>query len=105
MEYTISTNDPTEIKVGAKGIEDILQCVRTILGTIEGSVPLDRRFGISSDAIDEPLNRMDRIYEEIYRKVETYEPRVNITSIKVKTDNAEGKANIIVGVRINEEYL
>lgn len=105
MEYIVTTNKPIDIKIGAEGVEDILQCIQMVLGTIEGSVPLDRRFGISSTIIDEPLNRMDKLHEEIYRKIEEYEPRADITSIKVKIDNAEGKASIVVGVRIDEEYL
>ncbi len=105
MEYIISTNDNKDIKVGVEGIEDILQCIRIILGTIEGTVFLDRRFGISPEIIDEPLNKMDRLNEEIYKKIGEYEPRAEVTSIKIKTDNLVGKANIIVGVRIDEEYL
>lgn len=105
MEYIISTNDNEDIKVGVEGVEDILQCIRIILGTIEGTVFLDRRFGISPEIIDEPLNKIEMLNEEIYKKIEEYEPRAEVTSIKIKTDNLEGKANIIVGVRIDEEYL
>lgn len=105
MEYTIETNEKTYIKVGAEGIEDILQCVRMILGIIEGTVFLDRRFGISSEVIDEPLSKMDKLHEEIYQKIEEFEPRVEITSIKIKTDNSDGRASIVVGVKVNEEYI
>lgn len=105
MEYTITTNDNEDIKVGAEGVEDILQCIRMVLGIIEGTVFLDRRLGISAEIIDDPLNRMDKLHEEIYQKIEEYEPRAEVTSIKIKTDNLEGKANIVVGVRIDEEYI
>ncbi|MGJ0848253.1 hypothetical protein ACR77J_16295 [Tissierella praeacuta] len=105
MEYIITTNEDADIKIGIEGVEDILQCGRMILGIIEGTVFLDRELGISSEVIDEPLNRIDRLYEEIYRKIEGYEPRLKVTSIKTKTDNLKGKINLIVGVKINEEYL
>lgn len=105
MEYTITTNEQSNIKIGAEGIEDVLQCVRMLLGIVEGTVFLDRRLGLSPEVIDEPLNKIDKLHEEIYRKIEKYEPRAEITSIKVKTNNLEGKARIVVGVRINEEYL
>lgn len=105
MEYTITTNEQSNIKIGAEGIEDVLQCVRMLLGIVEGTVFLDRRLGLSPEVIDEPLNKIDKLHEEIYRKIEKYEPRAEITSIKIKTNNLEGKARIVVGVRINEEYL
>jgi len=105
MEYIVTSNERNNIVIGAEGIEDILQCVQMILGIIEGTVFLDRKLGISSEIIDNPLNRMDKLHEEIYRKIEEYEPRVEVVSIKIKTDNLEGESNIAVGVRIDEEYL
>lgn len=105
MEYIVTTNDNSSIEIGAEGINDILQCVRMVLGILEGTVFLDRRLGISSEVIDQPLNRMDKLNEEVYKKIEGYEPRVEVTSIKTKTDNLKGKGSIFVGVRILEEYL
>lgn len=105
MEYIVTSNENNNLVIGAKGIEDVLQCIQMILGIIEGTVFLDRKFGISSEIVDNPLNRMDKLHEEIYRKIEEYEPRAEVTSIKIKTDNLEGKSNIVVGVRVDEEYL
>ena len=105
MEYIITTDDKEDIKIGVEGIEDILQCLRMLLGIIEGKVFLDRRLGISSEVIDGPLNKMNKCHEEIYQKIEEFEPRVEITSIKINTDNLEGRATIAVGVKMNEEYI
>lgn len=105
MEYIVTSNGNNNLVIGAKGIEDVLQCIQMILGIIEGTVFLDRKLGISSEITDNTLNRMDKLHEEIYRKIEKYEPRAEITSIKIKTDNLEGKSNIVVGVRVDEEYL
>ncbi len=105
MEYAVTTNDSYSIKIGATGVEDVLQCVRVILGIIEGTVFLDRRLGIRSEVIDEPQNKIDELYQEIYEKIEKYEPRAEVTSIKIKAGNTEGKTSIIVGVRVDEELI
>ena len=103
--YTVSSNEDNKINLEAQGIEEILQNVRMILGTIEGEVPLDRRFGLSGNIIDSPTNRIDKLNQEVFEKVEMYEPRVKVTSINAESDNLSGKVSIVVGVKINEDYI
>lgn len=100
--YVISSGSKEEINFEASGIEEILQNVRMILGTIEGTVPLDRRFGITGDIIDSPTNRIDKLNQEVFEKIEKYEPRAKVTSIKTETNNLNGRASIVVGVKIDE---
>ena len=46
MEYVVMPDAQTIDLAPATKIEEILQNVRTILGTVKFSVPLDREFGI-----------------------------------------------------------
>ena len=45
MEFVVTTDAKTIDFAPATKIEEILQNVRTILGTVKFSVPLDREFG------------------------------------------------------------
>ena len=40
----------------ASEMEEIIQNIKTILTTLQGSVPLDREFGIDPSVIDKPVN-------------------------------------------------
>lgn len=100
----ISTEDE-DIKIGAVGIEDIRQCLNTLLKTIQGTVFLDRRLGISSKTIDDPLNNLSKLYKDIYEKVEYYEPRVIVEKIDVEEDHLKAIANIKILVSIKDEYI
>lgn len=103
--YVVSSNSKDAINLEASGIEEILQNIRMILGTIKGTVPLDRRFGISDDIIDKPTNRTDRLNQEVFESIERNEPRAKVVSITTKTDNSNGKVSIVVGVKINEKLI
>ena len=35
---------------------EVIQNVKTILTTMQGTVPLDRDFGIDSEVVDKPIN-------------------------------------------------
>ena len=82
QEYEfIADNAPAVI--GARGLEDIMQCIRYIVRTTVFSVPLDRGFARSGAYVDAPVPhavaaRMAALTEAIERK----EPRVRVTSIR-----------------------
>lgn len=67
---------------------DIKQCLETLLSVHEGSQPLDRNFGICIDGIvGYPVNVAENMLTlEIMEKVEQYEPRVQVESIKYSVD-------------------
>lgn len=69
-------------------IEEILQNVRTILGTAQWEVPLDRAFGIDGRIVDSPGTQklQAEIQSAIFNALRTYEPRVEIISITMKHD-------------------
>lgn len=102
MEYVVMPESKTINLAPATKIEEILQNVRTILGTVKFSVPLDREFGISGDAVDKPMLQAEAILSsEIFAQIKRYEPRVSITEITF-TGDINGRLTPKVTVKINE---
>lgn len=105
MELQISTADvvkPIDFAPKSK-IDEIVQNVLCILRTTKFMVPLDRDFGIDVDIIDAPLSPRfrARVYSDILDNIRKYEPRVSLREIDI-TSNTEGKAEIVVTIRIKE---
>lgn len=72
-------------------IEEILQNVNTIVGTVIYSVPLFREFGIDASFVDEPTPIVKaRLVAEISEKVERYEPRILVEEIIINA-NLDGQ--------------
>ena len=93
------------IEIGATGLTEIMQNVRTILSTAKGSVPLDREFGLDSAMVDEPesILRARRV-ADIVSAIETYEPRVMVTHVDWRGDG-DGVVQPTVRVRIKDGVL
>lgn len=82
---------------------EILQNLRTILGTVKDSVPLDRAFGVSADYLDQPLPvAQAHMSSEILTAVKRYEPRVQVTGITY-TGTEDGRLTPTIEVVINDD--
>jgi phage baseplate assembly protein W len=92
-----------KIVVGATGLAEILQNVRTILSTVRGTVPLDRAFGIDGDMVDaaQPVVRA-RLAADVVASIERYEPRVTVTAIDWREIEADGRMVPAVGIQLKE---
>ncbi len=103
MLYIINGGDVPQIDFApATVIEEVLQNVRTIIGTIKYSVPMDREFGIDGAIVDRPINvAKAHITNEIFRAVRRYEPRAVIESIEFTGDEI-GRLTPTIKVSINE---
>ena len=81
---------PTEVSVNflpSSELEEILQNVRTIIGTRKGTVPLDRDFGLDWSFVDKPINVAQALVSaEVAKQVIKYEPRARIISISLVED-------------------
>lgn len=66
---------------------DVKQCLETLMSIRAGSQPLDRELGIDYDSVaGYPLNVAKNMLSlEIIEKVNTYEPRVEVSSIDFET--------------------
>lgn len=83
-------------------VAEIAQNLRTLLSTYVFSVPLDRRFGVSWDAVDNPLDGSSEatLREELFNAIQTYEPRVAVNSIDFEYDTNEQRLIAVVDVFI-----
>ncbi|MCL2458953.1 MAG: hypothetical protein FWF31_08975 [Desulfobulbus sp.] len=80
--FELKADDAPAI-IGARGLDDIMQCIRYIVRTTVFSVPLDRGFAHDGAFIDAPAphaaaTRMAALTEAIERR----EPRVRVSSIR-----------------------
>lgn len=95
-----------QLKVDALGdvvseAEDIAQCLKTILTTPRGSVPLDSGFGSKCwHWIDAPVDvARAGLVRSSYEALESYEPRA-----KIKAVSADHTANGKVHLTIDWEF-
>lgn len=95
------------VKVGATGLAQLEQEIRTVLATRKGSVPLDRDFGIAWDFVDLPITEaMPYMVAEIGVQLEKYVPRIRVRDIEFSSNEpVEGNLVPKVTVEIREEYM
>lgn len=105
MILNIDSGEYRDITLGTTGLDDIRQCLQTLMATIRGSVFLDRELGIDGTVIDMPINRVGKLFEAVHEAVEIYEPRVNILEIKPYKSDMDGQLQVKVKFEINEEVL
>ena len=78
--------------------EDVLTCVRMIVMTPAGTVPLDRNFGIDISCLDLPLPvAQNMLTLEVVQKVELYEPRVKVDEVTLSlTGDGQVTAKVVL---------
>ena len=76
--------------------EDILRCLNNLYSTVEGSMPGDRDFGLSSDFVDQVTGEMESLMSlEIMEKTDRYEPRVRVNEVQYE-HSPDGRCNVTV---------
>ena len=76
---------------------DIIKCIRNLLLTPEGTVPLYRGFGINVDFVGDPIEAARSILAvEIMDKVATYEPRASVSEVQTEADASTGHIRVKV---------
>lgn len=78
--------------------EDILRCLRNLIMTPAGTVPLDRDFGIDQSFLGQPINiARSLVAVEIIDKVDRYEPRVSILEVDLAADaTGQIRAKVVI---------
>lgn len=108
MIYEVTLEDKVDF-APATEVAEILQNIRTILTTRQGTVPLDRGFGLTWEHIDKPLPIARSLQQAaIIEAIEQYEPRATVQSVEFDdnvTDAMEGilKPRVIVSIGDDEE--
>lgn len=105
MRVLIDTGKQSQYKLGATGIDDIVQCVNVLITTFKKTVFLDRDLGINADVIDEPTNKSAKLYQEIFRGIEKNEPRVDVIEIETYLADIDGKVEIKLILEVKDDYL
>ena len=102
MQVVDITADLGEVIIFPKNeLEEVIQNVKTIITTLQGSVPLDRDFGIDLTVIDKPVNVIrPLLVKEIKEKIEQYEPRAKLVSIDWNGEGLQGVITPTVRVAI-----
>jgi phage baseplate assembly protein W len=76
---------------------DIIQCIRTLILTPEGTVPLYREFGLNTEFIGAPQGVAKNLLAvEIMDKVATFEPRASVSEVQTEADPDTGQIRIKV---------
>lgn len=80
----------------------IIDNLRFLYSTKEGSIPLDRNFGISTKYLDYPIDvAKNYIALEIIEKTEIYAPRIEVEEVNFKED-INGMLIPIINITINQ---
>jgi hypothetical protein len=68
--------------------EDVLRCLRNLILTPAGTIPLDRDFGIDNSCLGYPIDVAQNVFAvELIDKVQKYEPRANVVEVSFTPDN------------------
>jgi phage baseplate assembly protein W len=96
-----------DIEIGATGLRELAQNVKTIMSTWRATVFLDRRFGTDSQIIDQPVNTLiASLIMDLTEQIERYEPRVSVVSVTLQNSDASGGHLIpLAQIRVNEGVL
>jgi len=99
------------MKIGFYGqvteaLDDIEQCILTIMKTRKGSVPLDPEFGCDVwRYIDQPINMViPDIVRETYSSLTLYEPRIDVVSVKTEV-LSESSIKVLIEWKLKDSEI
>lgn len=107
--YDIKGVQIVPIQFGARDEAEILQNLKVLFTTFEGTVPLDRKFGISVELLDEPIPVAEgKLLVEYIEKAAIYEPRAIIEDVTFLSNQEAGilipKVVISIGFSESSRY-
>lgn len=101
MNYEINTEHMEQLDWNAKHEQRVVQNVRNLINTWRYEVAYDRTKGLDPTILDRPAEESAALYvSEVYRLIETYEPRARIISVMPTGINASGQINIKVVIQV-----
>lgn len=107
MTYTINPAQKSRLKLNEQDeTAAILQNIRVLLATKQGSVPLYRQFGLLQQFLDKPLAvAKPLLYLEVKEAIEEWEPRAEVVDVDLVMDEERpGRLLPVVEVRIKDEW-
>lgn len=101
MQYEIDTSTPRRMDWNSKGDKRVVQNVQNLLSTWRYEVAYDRTKGLHPAILDLPQNDAIALYTaEVYRLVETYEPRATVVSVNFVQVDPEGNIQLKVVIDV-----
>lgn len=90
MPYIVSASRRTPIRLNETDrVESILQNIRLLLRTRQGSIPFYREFGLPMRFVDRPINvAAPAIIVEIREAIQRFEPRAELLSVSFAHDKS-----------------
>lgn len=83
MSYTVTSSVLASITLNQSDyVSSVIQNIAIILSTRQGTVPLNREFGLPMAFLDRPINVAKVIaYKEVCEALAAYEPRATVVNI------------------------
>lgn len=70
----------------------VLESINNLLNTKAGTLAGNREFGLDYSCLDKPIKVAEALLiQDIYVKVQQFEPRANIQSVNCTIDGKDGK--------------
>jgi len=88
MDFSTMTLADIELNVEGElsEPEDIMRCLRNLVLTPMGTVPLDREFGLDLNFVGLPIGTAQNLLAiELIDKVDRYEPRASVKEVELNT--------------------
>lgn len=103
MIYEVTAQSGQVNFAPATVVEEVLQNVKTLLGTTKFSVPLDRELGLKTSLVDRPAPQAQALISaDIVQAIRRWEPRAKVEKVTF-TGDSEGRLAPKVQVRIEDE--
>ncbi len=105
MSYLVNAYQPAALRLNESDtVASVLQNIRIILQTRQGSVPLYREFGLKQQFVDKPIPVAETMmYAEIRDAIDRFEPRAQFIDVTFETDESNpGRLIPTVEVEISD---
>lgn len=101
MRYKVDMSQSQTLRLSETNTTaSILQNIRILLSTRQGTVPLYREFGLKQQFLDKPMPvAKAMMYTEIHDAVMRFEPRAEVVGISF-TEDAETPGRLIPAVEV-----
>lgn len=87
-----------------KDAHEIIRCLKTLYTTVEGTQPLDRKFGLSREFLGQPIPVAQNMYRiEVIEKTDIYEPRVKVSEVTFNVNAEEGEIYPVIKLEKGDE--
>lgn len=102
---TIKLSDQPPVNLAPDTVaEDVQQNMAMIFGTVRGTVPYMREFGVDAGFIDMKMNAdINDIVDDAYEQTEKYEQRAQLSNVDLGDMEATGALDVTISYEVAGE--